>query len=29
MKIELEKWSEDNKSSLIRVCNVVDRRFFV
>lgn len=27
MKIELEKWSEDNKSSLIRVCKVVDRRF--
>ncbi len=27
MKIELVKWTEDNKGDLIRICNSVDRKF--
>lgn len=27
MKIELIKWTEENKSDLIRVCNATDRRY--
>jgi RimJ/RimL family protein N-acetyltransferase len=27
MKIELKKWTEENKKDLIRVCNSVDRKY--
>ncbi|MCD7883366.1 MAG: GNAT family N-acetyltransferase [Lachnospiraceae bacterium] len=27
MKIELKKWTEENKNDLIRICNSVDRKY--